>query len=164
MALDLLAVQCFLHLEGVAGVSVCSELPGPADLLRDLTRGQRLTVTRIRLLTYGVQLRSYFGRFFPELLGPAVVSTAPSAGPALRRADPWIKQVSLDFVLANKVHATEHGKYTLASLLNGDWGRAVASPNKGPLDQYLAPHRLSGLSRRFVLHRPGAAGPRCRGV
>ncbi|MET4144900.1 hypothetical protein ABIB45_001809 [Arthrobacter sp. UYCo732] len=44
VAFDLLAVQCFRHLEGVPGVSVCSQLPGPADLLRNLTRGQRHTV------------------------------------------------------------------------------------------------------------------------
>ena len=84
--------------------------------------------TRIRLLTYGVQLRSYFGRFFPELLGPAVLSTAPSAGPALSPADPWNTQVSCDFDLAKEEHVIQHGKYTLTSLLNGDWGETKPGP------------------------------------
>ncbi|QHK19885.1 hypothetical protein GU243_09235 [Pseudarthrobacter psychrotolerans] len=83
--------------------------------------------TRIRLLTYGVQLRSYFGRFFPELLGPAALSTAPSVGPALRPADPWSKQVARDFALANDEQSTVHEKYSLASLLNGDWGNEQPS-------------------------------------
>lgn len=86
--------------------------------------------TRIRLLTYGVQLRSYFGRFFPELLGSAVLSTAPSVGPALRPADPWTKQVSRDFALAKSLHVTVYEKYSLASLLNGDWGEEKPSRPK----------------------------------
>lgn len=79
--------------------------------------------SRIRLLTYGVQLRSYFGRFFPELLGPAVLSTTPSVGPALWPADPWSKQVARDRDRANAGQYTVPEKYSLASLLSGGWGK-----------------------------------------
>jgi hypothetical protein len=79
--------------------------------------------SRIRLLTYGVQLRSYFGRFFPELLGPAVLSTTPSVGPALCPADPWSKQVARDYDRANAEQYTVPENYSLASLLSGGWGK-----------------------------------------
>ncbi|HUQ61791.1 hypothetical protein [Lentzea sp.] len=46
---------------------------------------------RVQLLTYGVQLRPYFGRIFPDLLGPAVLGTPPVRAGALFSCDPWCR-------------------------------------------------------------------------
>ena len=44
----------------------------------------------VRLLTYGTQLRPYFGRLFPDVFGPQVLGTQPCPGARLWTADPWV--------------------------------------------------------------------------
>lgn len=73
----LLATHSLGTVLGVAALFHLAAL-GRADLLR-----------RVRLLTFGMQLRPYFGRFFPELFGPEVLGTPGVAAPSFWSADPW---------------------------------------------------------------------------
>ncbi|MBS1673014.1 MAG: hypothetical protein JSS74_03520 [Actinobacteria bacterium] len=57
-------------------------------LLAGTERGPEL-LERVRLLTFGVQLRAYFGRMLPELLGSDVLGTQPCLAPRLGDRDPW---------------------------------------------------------------------------
>ncbi|SFR95056.1 hypothetical protein SAMN04487846_1084 [Microbacterium sp. cf046] len=65
----------------VLSVSALGLLASSADTRRNLHR--------IALLTFGVQLRPFFGRMLPELLGPDVIGTHSCAAPRFSDADPW---------------------------------------------------------------------------
>ncbi|NUP74867.1 MAG: hypothetical protein HOQ07_09515 [Sinomonas sp.] len=62
---------------------------GVASLFHLAALGRTDLLKRIRLLTFGMQLRPYFGRFFPELFGPEVLGTPGVAAPSFWSADPW---------------------------------------------------------------------------
>lgn len=63
----------------VSAVGLLASSPETRGLLR-----------HVRLLTFGVQLRAFFGRMLPELLGPEVLGTEPSLAPRALSADPWL--------------------------------------------------------------------------
>jgi hypothetical protein len=47
----------------------------------------------VALLTYGCQLRAYFSRIFPELLGHRVLGVPPARAGSFWRRDPWTKEI-----------------------------------------------------------------------
>ena len=84
-----------------------------------------VAVGRLALLTYGIQLRPYFGRIFPELLGPDVVGTAPGQGARALTGDPWADLVREDTEAARDGRVTaagEVGPASVRALLTGDGG------------------------------------------
>ncbi|KAB1645041.1 hypothetical protein [Gulosibacter chungangensis] len=52
---------------------------------------------RLGLVTFGIQLRAYFSRIFPDVLGPDVLGVPPTRGPQLFSVDPWNRQVLHEF-------------------------------------------------------------------
>ncbi|WP_348789454.1 hypothetical protein [Leifsonia sp. NPDC080035] len=81
--------KVILSAHSLGGVLAVSTL---FTLGADTTSGLR----NVGLLTYGTQLRVYFGRFFPELYGPAALGGHRSRGPSLVSPDPWRRQVNED--------------------------------------------------------------------
>lgn len=55
----------------------------------------RVDKSRVSLLTYGSQLRAYFSRIFPELLGPTVLGIQACASSSLRTEDPWQDEIEI---------------------------------------------------------------------
>jgi hypothetical protein len=74
-------------------------------------------LNRIGLITYGTQLRPYFGRFFPELFGSGVLGTRPCGRPRLLARDPWQQQIGDDDAADQSVRRASMQAPTLAGLL-----------------------------------------------
>jgi len=67
-----------------------------------LDHDDTVPIERIALLTYGVQLRAYFGRFFPAVFGPQVLGTQGTYAPSLFRRDPWDAEVKREWQIPPK--------------------------------------------------------------
>lgn len=103
---------------------------------------------RVSLLTFGIQLRAYFGRMLPDLLGPAILGVAPSRGPGLLRVDPW----KADFE-AQQGESTPPAVRAMAGTLLV--GRSVPWINLWRLTDYLG---FPGVSTARTAVVPGGDG------
>jgi hypothetical protein len=56
----------------------------------------RQAIAPISLLTYGSQLRAYFGRILPELVGPEVLGVKPCRAARMLTVDPWSRERTND--------------------------------------------------------------------
>ncbi|SFR70978.1 hypothetical protein SAMN05428970_1087 [Agromyces sp. CF514] len=76
--------------------------------------------SRIALLTYGVQLRAYFSRFFPEVFGARVLGVHGTVGPKLFALDPWEEQVRREWIDRQQPIPAPEEPPSLVDLLGGD--------------------------------------------
>ncbi|WP_395243848.1 hypothetical protein ACGGZK_17250 [Agromyces sp. MMS24-K17] len=66
-------------------------------LTDNVAREHTDTMRSIALLTYGTQLRAFFSRFFPSVLGPDDLGIEGVLGPSLFLRDPWKRQVKREW-------------------------------------------------------------------
>jgi hypothetical protein len=102
---------------------------GVAALFHLAAIGHGGRLSRIRLLSFGMQLRPYFGRFFPEFFGPAVLGTPGVAGPSLWKADPWRSKDLLPAEGSMDLLPSANGGASLTALLAD---RSSASADHAP--------------------------------
>ncbi len=106
--------RAVLAAHSMGGVLAVSSLALLASV--ESTRGQ---LRRISLLTFGVQLRPFFGRMLPELLGPAVLGIQPAHGPRLWARDPWTADDEAERIAAAPAQFARSGEQPAVGRLGG---------------------------------------------
>lgn len=100
-------------------------------------------VEKLALLSYGTQLRAFFSRFFPDVLGPLDLGIRPTRGPSLFMRDPWTRQIRAEWsTLEAEEIADGEARGDLAD------GEARTEPSRGFIRTDYHAVRYEALSRR----------------